>query len=586
MLHYWQDISKFDYYSLTPGEEIMVKISDVYKNLTEGKKTFLLILGFLFSIVFLGIGKLPEIVITPPQNWDQLETWIGQFHRLFVILPDDVMITMRVAKFFLIHGYPGFNVSDISQPSTSYILPIVLAPLFYLFPNNIALILASFLGVLAFSACGILLKKAIDIKLQILLLSVLFLNSTTLTYLFGGWDHVWQCFFVVLAYAIAYELDSERSNLTRYISIGIASALAVLFRADSIFLLSPLLVWVLVSGRDKYRYIAVVVFVVLGFVYSYFQLKWFGTLTPTTARLKTSSLPGLGYSFDYLFKCITKGSAVAFIPLLVFTFRNSFIHRKTPGLAALIGVILSCSFAFLVSDVFSFGRMFLAPLVLTIFVASRPQAQDYNGNIIGSFDTLRHKSLLPILFLLLLLAVVPHLFTRSAARVEHPLSPYLPIEYLSPTAEQLILAQYIMKHMKPSDGSVGLFYLGTTSFYMPDYAIGDFLGKADEDIAKLPVKWGPPGHNKWNTEISLLKWKPAVIPFFGVTALAKAGINEKKIKDQVDFAFWADFDLALKKRGYVFCKPYPAFKQGLYVRKDLISKFSSCQIFKNGLGES
>jgi hypothetical protein len=549
------------------------------RNIFEAKNTALVILGFLFLVIFLGIGYLPEVVIIPPHSWDQSENWISQFHRTFIILPDDMMITMRVAKFFLLHGYPGFNVSDLSQPATSYILPIVMAPLFYLLPDNIALALVSLLGALAFSACGILLVKAIQTKLQFALLLILFFNSTTLAFLFSGWEHLWQCFFVILAYAAAYDLNGKNDHLVSYIAIGIASALAVLFRVDSIFLVAPLLVWILLSGKSGNAYMAILTFILVGVLYSYFQLKWFGTLIPTTARLKASSLPGMKYSVVYLYQCIIKGGAIAFIPLLVLIFRNSFIDRKSPGLAALTGISLSCSYAILVSDVFPFGRMFLAPLVLTLLVCSRAISHNCRDDGIGSSYLLRYKTLWAMVCIVLCLPIIDRTLKQLGNRIEHPFSPSL-TSGISSTAEQMMLSRYIIRHLKPSDGSVGLFSLGTASFYMIEYSVADFLGKADETIAKLPVKWGPPGHNKWNTEISLSKWNPAVIPFAEVDALRKIEASEKLIRDHADYSFSADFDLALKRRGYIFCMPYPNFVQGLYVRKDLMLKFTSCEIVK------
>jgi len=76
--------------------------------------------------------------------------------------------------------------------------------------------------------------------------------------------------------------------------------------------------------------------------------------------------------------------------------------------------------------------------------------------------------------------------------------------YTSPTAQQFVISKWIEKNLDPKDGAIGFYYLGV-SYHLPTFEIADFLGKADEVIAISSVKWGPPGHNKWDTEKTLGK---------------------------------------------------------------------------------
>lgn len=539
---------------------------------TKPYHSIIQIIGILLAIVILGIGVFPEIVYLPNDSSMANENWLAKLQGLYIILPDDVMITMRVAKFFLQSGYTGFNYSDVAQPATSFVLPIVLSPLFYAFPDNIALVLVSLLGVVVFSAAGFIIAQNANSKLRILLLLIFFFNSTTLGYLFSGWEHLWQCFFVVLTYATAYHLDAKHNDLTKYIVIGLSAALAVLIRPDSIFLVAPLFVWIYLSSKDIYRLFSFFVFGLLSIGYMYFQWQWFGVLTPTPARLKAGSIPEIGYSFHYLLRCIIQGGAVAFIPLLILFFRDSFLDRKSPGLAAAAGIILASAYAFFVSDVFPYGRMFLAPLALTLLVASRSTLPE-SSEAVGSYRHPLYKISTLALFGVFLGASFLQMEMQSAIRlIQKPFAGY------SATVEQLVLSKYIKKHISPSDGAIGQFWAGTVSFYMMDYNIADLLGKADEDIAKLPTKWGPPGHNKWDADISLSKWNPIVIPFPETTVLESEETKKKiLIRKREDFAFWADYDITLRKRGYIFCKPYPQFNFGLYVRQDFMDKLTTCK---------
>ena len=98
------------------------------------------------------------------------------------------------------------------------------------------------------------------------------------------------------------------------------------------------------------------------------------------------------------------------------------------------------------------------------------------------------------------------------------------------------------------------------SFYLPNFEVANFLGKANEDIAKTLVKWGPPGHNKWGVKTSLDKWKPAVVPFPGDIAQLSASELNANLNQKLDWEFWNDYALGSKRNGYIFCKPYESFQ--------------------------
>ena len=102
------------------------------------KIIFLIILVSIITFVF-NIAQIPQFLFLDEQASNN---FYEKIKNIKVILEDDVMISMRVSKFFLENGFPGFNLTDISQPSTSYIYPIIISPLFMIFPDNIAFNLA------------------------------------------------------------------------------------------------------------------------------------------------------------------------------------------------------------------------------------------------------------------------------------------------------------------------------------------------------------------------------------------------------------------------------------------------------------
>jgi hypothetical protein len=82
----------------------------------------------------------------------------------------------------------------------------------------------------------------------------------------------------------------------------------------------------------------------------------------------------------------------------------------------------------------------------------------------------------------------------------------------SAVAQQYVIARWIDANLRSKDGPIGFFYLGV-SYELPSFEAADFLGKADEAIATLKAKQGPPGHNKWDLDRTLTKWKPqAIVP--------------------------------------------------------------------------
>ena len=79
---------------------------------------------------------------------------------------------------------------------------------------------------------------------------------------------------------------------------------------------------------------------------------------------------------------------------------------------------------------------------------------------------------------------------------------------------QMALIRPLRAAFSPDEGSLGVFYLGTLPYYMSDYHVVDFLGKADKVIAHQPVRGATDaiGHNKWNYEHSFGKANIIAIP--------------------------------------------------------------------------
>ena len=145
------------------------------------------------------------------------------------------------------------------------------------------------------------------------------------------------------------------------------------------------------------------------------------------------------------------------------------------------------------------------------------------------------------------------------------------------TASQYVLAKWVDSNLSPENGPIGFFYLGV-SYHLPRFEIADFLGKADEEIAQTAVKWGAPGHNKWDISKTLAKWNPqAIIPpnpsdFSSKEAIMSA---EMKLKNKSDMGFapaLVAHPSISEKYNYCFIKTSKVDlidTWGLFLRKDI-----------------
>ena len=153
--------------------------------------------------------------------------------------------------------------------------------------------------------------------------------------------------------------------------------------------------------------------------------------------------------------------------------------------------------------------------------------------------------------------------------------------YRSPTSQQFVIAKWIERNLQHSDGAIGLFHLGV-GYHLPGFEVADFLGKADEIIATSKVKWGPPGHNKWDIDQTLNKWNlQAIVPpsnldieRVGVLDNARFSILQKK-----NFGFSAD--LVLNKRiqeKFSYCyildknRETPPDRWGFLLKKEIATR--------------
>jgi hypothetical protein len=551
------------------------------------------------SVVMVGVCAFATLMLSdwPQIWWFASDPDLSNLMRLLtspVHLDDDVMISLRSGNILIETGIASFNRTDLSQPSTSYLAPYIFAVLAYILPENLAVSVYAGLGFLAvlgtFGNIFLLAKSWINGALVILALT---LTSTNLTFALNGWDHLFQGFFLTLAIVIAQKKNNSRRRL---LFLSLLLVFAIAFRLDGLLIAISIITYVVVLSSSKGRILRWVAFPFVSSLAIILALNWyqFGYFMTTTTRLKFGSASSLDYVVSYIIKngllSFSSITLCIIFYLFYFIFRKQFFGRsQTP-------IVICCLATSLIatvnSDIFLSGRMFwasscimagvLASISPTLFVYKQESAEPSLAlsdtyKLVGySSNYIKLWKILSIFFLTVLLVSASTTAIREKLR-----SSSLEKEALSNTAQQYRITQWIEQNMNPDDGSIGFFYLGI-AYHLPAFEIGDFLGKADEMIAQSSIKWGAPGHNKWDITKTLEKWNPQVIIPAANSDLSIIEVKEKAVAELVSkegFGWFSDLLLSEKVIiEYTYCYLTPeAGKQdnwGFFIRKDLVDRYS------------
>lgn len=548
---------------------------------------FLALIAIAITFV---LGKPPSLFIV---GSDKDQSKIERVVSAPLHLDDDVMISLRSGYMIREAGIPVYNRSDKAQPSTSYVAPYVYAGLTSFFSGNLATLIYAALGLAAvfftFLIVFIYSSSLINASLMVFLLA---LSSTNLEFALNGWDHLFQALF--LCFALVSALKKRQTNLSLLL-LSVVLSIGALYRPDGILIAIGILLAAIPVGENKKINLSKALFLIIPFIFvvggvAFLNYKYFGYITPTTARLKLGASPGLFYSFKYFFvNGVLSFSSITFIFIvsaLLFLMRKAIsFDRRT--CIVISSVALTVLAVFVNSDVFPGARLYWvsATVLATLFAMLSPGIFYFNLKSLIVLEEKtpyqKHiKNVLGLIFTLFFVLVI----VRGAVN-----SLYDNVEkgaitsknfYDSYTGQQYLITKWIKANLSPSDGAIGFYWLGV-AYHLPEFEAADFLGKADEAIAQTPVKWGPPGHNKWDEELTLKKWNPQVIIPPGNTDPSREGMTEyakKAMHDRVPYAFAPS--LMLNKsinENYLYCYlnnvdlPYKD-TWGFLIRKDIYLK--------------
>lgn len=430
-------------------------------------------------------------------------------------LSDDVMLTLRSGEILLETGSPSFNRTDSAQASTSYLAPYLAAALRFVFPLHASTFLYALLGLIAVLATfAIIVAKSRSLINASIVIAALALTVTHLQFALNGWDHLIQGFVFALGIALALSRAPESGRL---VAISLLAAAGALMRPDGLIIAIALLWVALISSAvalPKRLFLLVVPFGVVTIGTLTVNYLQFGFLTPTTARLKTGAAPSMSYVWQYfldnsIFSYTALSLLLALLVIIVLFASRLPLKIVLP---LTVAAVLTAGIAAVNSDFFSGARMFWVPAVVLattltmtlpgVFRAGPVFSLDHDGRIVTRLSPQLQWGI-SVTLIVVWVALSSVVGLRGAVVSKEALPGVR-------TAELYLASQWINQQLDPEEGSVGVFFAGVAD-HLVDFEAADFLGKADEDIATTTVQWGPPGHNKWDIEETITKWRPQAI---------------------------------------------------------------------------
>lgn len=552
------------------------------------------------------VGGLSFILICLFSNWPLIYGFATPkdsaiWSRLLsspVHLSDDVMISLRSGYILREIGYAAFNRQDLAQASTSNASPYLFALLSGFANSNMATILYASLGALSVaSTLAIIFFGSESVLNGLIVVAALIFSSTSKVYSLNGWDHLFQALFLVIAASLFVAGRLEKLKL---LVIGISLAIACLWRPDAAIFSAAILGFSFFELKKKDWVLwGAVPFSSVLIPFILHNISVFGHITPTTARLKIGASPSLGYAIRYLLaNGALQFSAITIVLLLTCFYLYFLVGLGTRKSHVLVGSAVATSIVSAInSDAFGAGRMFWGSACVVAVVCCRLappllacEANDPRSSLIdlaqlngfyASRLTYIRRLIKPFSVILALFVI----FITAGSIAQRAKSAVISSQVVNslPTASQYVLTRWIDQHLSPKDGPIGFFYLGV-SFHLENFEIADFLGKADEAIAQSPIKWGPPGHNKWDISESLNKWKPqAIVPAgpsdFSRKEVLSGAATSLANKGDYGFAPALVTDPSVSRYyDYCFIRPFRTDledKWGLFLRKDIVAKVAN-----------
>lgn len=490
---------------------------------------------------------------------------------LFALVDDDSLITFRVA-YNIAHGIgPFFNRGEHVAASTSLLWPFVIAPVFHHYTLPAAVMFLSKVSVaLTVVILALVAFGASSVRCAIAGLATLVALPPFLHYAPTAWEHIPQTVFTTAAFLPLIRTDGFLKPYALQVCVVLLTV-AYLFRPDALPLLTVcalVLATDLVRKREKGSFYALGFSIVCIAVYLGVHYHFYASFVPNTYYLKISfGFRSLHKGWIYTYNSARQCVAPLFVcasAMLFLADRRAWDRNEKIVLAA-----LSAQYLYVLvigGDVFDSARFYLLILPIAILLTYKKIEEQF----FRSPCNLLSIGAVTLLVIGMLSSEVArqegdsfaHPYKWSRGQLTTP-----EVFAADPRLGQLELIPVIRDNIRPEDGRIGLFWLGALGYYLPEYTMADFFGKADPVIAHGPAKEGWVGQNKWDIDFTLRDRNVAAVPMDRDDQSFKSG-------EPAD-AFEALAVNRYLKENYVWLSPESlgVDNWGMYVRKDLVGRF-------------
>ena len=523
---------------------------------------FLVFLFFFIALIFLSNNIFTHTL-----------TGTSYDGRLMFHLLDDSMINFKISYNFWDKGFPYYNLDDSVSANTSLFWPILTSFIFFFFEKNESVIILYLLSGFLFSLIALLFFIYEKNKFKSFLKCVfLLLTPMTMEYSTSGWEHIPQTLLVTLSFLIIFENSKKKLQIPNK-SLIILS-FAFLLRIDTAPLIFVVFIfWLSINFKKIFfkdllkNIITVLACISILLFYLILMNYFYNDFFPNTYYLK--SLPikeSILLGLKYFLNPITSNYWF-FVFLIIF-----INYKKLNFFQKFVTISILFQFIYIIwagGDIFYNSRflILIIPILIFIFI---DLVYEYLSNIKFKFINKKIFIISMSLIFIFLQYLNPYnlkTFFLNAA-IKNPSN-----IKLSSQETQMILASHILSKLEKKDGSIGLHWAGI-GYHLGDFNIVDFLGKADDYIAKTKPKNNSIGHNKWDYEYSFKKYNIAAVPMYNYYFNQPTGQLKKNYND-----FWIDLLNYLIKinKNYTFLNAQELgidekINMGLWVRNDLVNK--------------
>ncbi|MCD6595302.1 hypothetical protein J7L68_06485 [bacterium] len=457
----------------------------------------------------------------------------------YILLADDTMISMKYAYNLIHHGQlvwqQGQKVMGITNPGWTAIMALTLLPNLPLRTASLPILIINLLINLSIIAIvykiiyklyGIFPATVIGIWLAIC--------APLLFWSIHGFETPLQTLLITIAMIPLIPDINTQSKFRPYISIILLTS-AFVVRPDAaiiFFVFYIIVIYGRIFPKHSIRKSIITIIYSILFIFACIIAYriYYGDWLPNTYYLKTTGgAKVISNGVKYMLYTIWNSGLIPIIILSFIAFINWIAKKEYRKKSIALGIILIVWSLYIIwtgGDAFPNGR-YLLPMLPILAITAGSGIKNIRKYILPRYISLRTKlSMKQSIYYALSIMVIISSYIWLAI----PISKFDGPD--KNRVDRVVIAEYLEKMKLPQNTKIALFEAGTIPFLAPKFKYYDLLGKNDKYIAHTESHPGLVGHNKWDYDYSLGKFKPDII----ITRDNYTGITDEFAKNIIAIA--------------------------------------------------